>query len=217
MNIVQRYFRKTSEIFRPDGVVAIGCNRLQKLSALISFGFRARVTDVVDRHRAGLGTISLPPVLSLHLRVGICEEKVSMMNSKAAFSSVAALAVFTFMSFTPGALGQGTASGNFERGSVALGQASLSQTSLGQTSAGLLVAMLEPAPDHRRPERPSPQPPSNGCGNQRDGWNEHGGGKCSAVPEGGTTFLYLLVVGLCCVATAVFSIRRQAARVRVTK
>jgi hypothetical protein len=133
-----------------------------------------------------------------------------MTYSGARFSAAAAFAIFIFMGFTTGALGQGTVSGNVEPGSMAL-----SRTSLSPAPVGVLLAMLEPLPDYRRPEHPAPQPPNNGCGNQRDGWNQ-GGGKCSAVPEGGSTFLYLALVGLCCVATAIFSMRRQQ-RARVTK
>jgi hypothetical protein len=133
-----------------------------------------------------------------------------MTNSRARLSAAAAFAIFIFMGFTTGALGEGTVSGNLEGGSMAL-----SRTSLSSAPVGLLVAMLDPLPDYRQPARPSPQPPNNGCGNQRDGWNQ-GGGKCSAVPEGGSASLYLALVGLCCVATAIFSMRRQQ-RARVTK
>ncbi len=131
-----------------------------------------------------------------------------MMNSRARLSVVAAFAIYTFMGFTPGALGQGTASGKAEGGTIAL-----SQTFLNQTPTGLLVLALGPGADYGRPQPPKPQPPKNGCGNQNGGWDQRGGGNCNAVPEGGTTFLYLSLVGLCCVATAIFSIRRQS-RVR---
>jgi hypothetical protein len=106
-----------------------------------------------------------------------------MTNSRAGFSAVAALAIFTFMGFAPGALAQGTVTGPVESVSVALGQ----------TSAALL--MLAPAPGHEPP-----------CTNR--GRDKRGG--CTAVPEGGTTLLYLLIVGLCCVTTATFAMRRQA-------
>lgn len=131
-----------------------------------------------------------------------------MTNSRAKFSAVAALAVSLLMVFTTGALGQDTVSSSVEGGSAAL-----TQTFLSQAPVGLLLL----GPDLRRPapQRPAPQPPNNGCGNGNGGWNQWGGGgKCSAVPEGGTTFAYLALVGLCCVATAIFSIRRQA---RATK
>jgi hypothetical protein len=129
-----------------------------------------------------------------------------MTNSRAKFSAGAALAVSLLMVFTTGALGQDAVSG-----SVGGGSAALMQTVLSQAPAGLLLL----GPDLRRPapQRPAPQPPNNGCGNRNGGWDQ-GGGKCSAVPEGGTTFTYLALVGLCCVATAIFSIRRQA---RATK
>jgi hypothetical protein len=132
-----------------------------------------------------------------------------MTNSRAKFSAVAALAVSLLMVFTTGALGQDTVSG-----SVGGGSAALTQTFLTQAPVGLLLL----GPDLRRPapQRPAPQPPNNGCGNRNGGWDQWGGGKCSAVPDGGTTFAYLALVGLCCMATAIFSIRRQT-RVRATK
>jgi hypothetical protein len=126
-----------------------------------------------------------------------------MMNSRAGFSAITALAIYIFMGFAPGALGQDAIGGNVERGSVALSQ----------TSAGLLVLTLGPGPDRGRVPPPPPHP-TNGCGNQNRGWDQWGGGNCSAVPEGGTTFLYLSLVGMCCVATAIYRIRRQ---VRVAK
>jgi hypothetical protein len=137
-----------------------------------------------------------------------------MTNSRAKFSAVAALAVSLLMVFTTGALGQDTVSGSVGGGSAALTQTFLSQTVLAQAPVGLLLL----GPDLRRPapQRPAPQPPNNGCGNRNGGWDQWGGGKCSAVPEGGTTFAYLALVGLCCMATAIFSIRRQA-RARATR
>jgi len=124
-----------------------------------------------------------------------------MTKSRVGFSAAAAFAIFIFTSFTPGALGQGTVGGAIRSG--------VAQTSVSQLSAGLLVLGFEPGAEQRHRE---PAPPSNGCGNKNGGWNQ----RCSAVPEGGSTFGYLALVGLCCVATAIFSIRRQA-RVRVTK
>jgi len=103
-----------------------------------------------------------------------------MTNSRAKFSAVAALAVSLLMVFTTGALGQDTVSGSVEGGSAAL-----TQTFLSQAPVGLLLL----GPDLRRPapQRPAPQPPNNGCGNGNGGWNQWGGGgRCSAVPEGGS-------------------------------
>jgi hypothetical protein len=156
-----------------------------------------------------------------------------MTNSRAKFSAVAALAVSLLMVFTTGALGQDAVSSSIGSGSAALMQTSLSQVFLGQAflsqtfisktvlsqaPVGLLLLgpdLRRPAPQRPAPQRPAPQPPNNGCGNRNGGWDQWGGGgKCSAVPEGGTTFAYLALVGLCCVATAIFSIRRQA---RATK
>jgi hypothetical protein len=145
-----------------------------------------------------------------------------MTNSRAGFAAAATFAIFIFMGFTTGALGQSAASGKIQSGSAGLSrtflsQMSVSQTSISRMSAGLLMLALEPDRDrrHREPTAPNREPaPSNGCGNNNGGWDQHG--KCSAVPEGGTAFGYLGIVGLCCVATAIFGIRRQA-RVRVTK
>ena len=106
-----------------------------------------------------------------------------MTNLRAGFSAVAALTIFTFMGFAPRALAQGTVSGPVKSANVALSH----------VSAGLLV--LAPAPGHDHP-----------CVNR--GRDQRGG--CTAVPEGGTTFLYLLVAGLCCVATAMFAMGRQS-------
>jgi hypothetical protein len=200
--------------------VAIDCNRLQKLSGLRGFGVPATVKLVADRRDAGLCAHSLPPgppsvvkVIKLDLR-----GEGLMTKSIGRFSAAAAFAIFIFMGFTTGALGQGAVSGKIQSGSLVVSQTAISQTSMSQASAGLLLLALEPGRGQgRRGPAPSPAPgPGGGCGNKNGGWDQHGGGGCSAVPEGGTTFGYLALVGLCCVAAAIFSIRRQA-RVSATK
>lgn len=196
--------------------VAMDCNRLQKLSGLRGFGVPATVKLVADRRDAGLCAHSLPPgppsvvkVIKLDLR-----GEGLMTKSIGRFSAAAAFAIFIFMGFTTGALGQGAVSGKIQSGSLVVSQTAISQTSMSQASAGLLLLALEPGRGQgRRGPAPSPAPgPGGGCGN---GWNQRGG-NCYTVPEGGTTFGYLALVGLCCVAAAIFSIRRQA-RASATK
>ena len=49
----------------------------------------------------------------------------------------------------------------------------------------------------------------NGCGGNQ-GWNDQvGGGKCTQVPEGGTTLMYLFLAGFCCAGAMVLRPRRQ--------
>jgi hypothetical protein len=129
----------------------------------------------------------------------------SKLKPRGQFLAAATVAIFAFMGFTTGALGQGVAEG----GSVGVSPAFMTQTFSTHPSPAVLVLALEGG--LRRPvqQHPAPQPPSNGCGNN-NGWDQRGGGKCTAVPEGGTTFAYLALIGLCCVATAILSIRRRA-------
>ena len=47
--------------------------------------------------------------------------------------------------------------------------------------------------------------PKNGCGSPDDTW----GGKCAAAPEGGTSLMYLLLVGLSCLGAMVLRSQRQ--------
>lgn len=108
------------------------------------------------------------------------------------FSALALIAALTaaLLCFAPSAFAQGTLNRN-------LGGAVLSQN-----SAGLLVLALEPAGGEHHRVR-------NGCGD-RSGWDRDGGGNgCNAVPEGGAAFLYLGLAGLCCLAAAIFTIRRR--------
>ena len=57
----------------------------------------------------------------------------------------------------------------------------------------------------------------NGCSNQGsydNGWGgggNNGSGGCTSVPEGGTTLMYGLLAGLCCLGAIAFRFRRQAA------
>jgi hypothetical protein len=51
----------------------------------------------------------------------------------------------------------------------------------------------------------------NGGGrcNQDWGWQQGGNGQCGQVPEGGTTAAYVSLAGLCCLAAAMFRVRRR--------
>ena len=72
---------------------------------------------------------------------------------------------------------------------------------LSQTATSALVLTLGPGADAWGDRG------DKGCGERRD---RRRGGNCSQVPEGGTTFVYLTLAGLCCLATAIFTIRRRA-------
>jgi len=112
------------------------------------------------------------------------------MKSGPQFLASALLA--TFLSIAPSALGQPTVNARVD-GSIFLSQ----------TATAVLVLALGPGDhwggdgDHRRRE---------GCG----GRDSRRGGNCSAVPEGGSTFVYLTLAVLCCLATAIFTIRRRS-------
>jgi hypothetical protein len=137
------------------------CNRLQKLSGLRGFGVPATVKLVADRRDAGLCAHSLPPgppsvvkVIKLDLR-----GEGLMTKSIGRFSAAAAFAIFIFMGFTTGALGQGAVSGKIQSGSLVVSQTAISQTSMSQASAGLLLLALEPGRGQgRRGPAPSPAP-----------------------------------------------------------
>jgi hypothetical protein len=102
----------------------------------------------------------------------------------------ASLVLAALLCFTPSVFGATTLTGNVGAASAVLSQ----------TSASLLVLVLSPSrtTDHH----------TNGCTAQ-------GPTNCKQVPEGGTTFLYLSLAGLCCIAAAIFRIRRQT-RLRQT-
>jgi len=114
------------------------------------------------------------------------------MKSRPRFLASALLA--TFLSIAPSALGQPTANARVD-GSIFLSQ----------TAATVLVLALGPG-DHWGGD--GGDKGGKGCGDRdRD---RRRGGNCSAVPEGGTTFVYLTPAGLCCLATAIFTIRRRS-------
>jgi len=113
------------------------------------------------------------------------------------FSFSLASAIFILiLCFVPAALGQSRVSGRAGSGSVVLSQ----------TSPALLV--LGPQADLRDSDHHD----RGGCDSR--GQDKHN--KCTAVPEGGTTFAYLSLVALGCLAAGIYTIRRQA-RLHETK
>jgi len=96
------------------------------------------------------------------------------------FPALALLAAL--LCFTTGALGQGTFNSKVGGGGATLSQA----------ATGLLVLALGP-------------------GEGRSGCKDSGrySSDCKAVPEGGATIAYLGLAGLCCLAAAVYTIRRR--------
>lgn len=101
------------------------------------------------------------------------------------FSALAMLAAL--LCFTTGALGQGTRSNK-------VGRATLSQTPTGL----LVLALASRGYDGR-----------DGCGGGGDDERYSGDDGCKAVPEGGATIAYLGLAGLCCLAAAMYAIRRS--------
>jgi hypothetical protein len=126
-----------------------------------------------------------------------------MMKSVARFSAFAVFAAL--LCFAPGAFGQGIVNAK-------------------ATVAGASVVNYAPSffaftfgvrdGDHGRRNGNGN---GNGCNNQGGGgggwWGgnngNNGGGGCVAVPEGGTTFMYLLLAGLACFGAAALRSRRQ--------
>ena len=50
---------------------------------------------------------------------------------------------------------------------------------------------------------------NNGCKQSDSNWfGDNRGGKCQAVPEGGTSLVYLAFAGLCCLGAMVYRLRR---------
>ncbi len=133
------------------------------------------------------------------------------------FSALVALAAL--LCFAGDAFGQSTFHGQVGSGSIVL-----SQTALSQTSAIVIALAFGPGGrgghDHdggngygngngngNRDGNGNGNGNGNGCGNQNWGWGQGGG--CSQVPEGGATFAYIALAGLCCLAAAIFRIRQQ--------
>jgi len=114
------------------------------------------------------------------------------MIASARFSfSLPSAILILLLCFAPAALGQGTANGRVASGSIVLSP----------TLPGLLV--FAPHSDHHD---------KSGCDSRgRDNHNN-----CASVPEGGTALAYLSLVALGCLATGIFTMRRQA-RLRETK
>lgn len=96
----------------------------------------------------------------------------------------ASILLAAFLSFAPSALGQSPV------------DARVGGTSfLTQTPATVLVLTFGPNGDYGK----------RGCGDK----DRRRAGNCTQVPEGGTTFMYLTLAGLCCLATGIFTIRRR--------
>lgn len=109
---------------------------------------------------------------------------------KSNFRFLASAVLASFLCLAPGALGQPTVSAKVSDGIF-----------LSQTATTVLVFALAQG-DHWGGDG---EHHKKGCGD-RDGRR---GGNCSQVPEGGTTFMYLTLAGFCCLATAIFTIRRR--------
>jgi hypothetical protein len=113
------------------------------------------------------------------------------MKSTARFSVLIVFA--TLFCFAPIALGMSAANANVaDSGTFFLSHTSSSLFALTFSSG------LEPKGGHHHKR--------GGCDNRDGGWD----GGCSAVPEGGTAFVYLSLAGLSCLGAAIFWIRRQA-------
>jgi hypothetical protein len=104
--------------------------------------------------------------------------------------------------FVPCALGQGSVSAKVAHvGSSVLNYAPPSFLIL---NSG--VGRLDP--DHKD---------SNGCSNQgRDSRGWSGSSPCRSVPEGGTTFMYLLLAGVFCLGAIALGSRRRGLRAKQT-
>ena len=119
------------------------------------------------------------------------------------FSALVALAAF--LCFASGAFGQSTFHGQVGSGTIVLSQ----------TPAAVIALAFGPGGrgghDHDGGNgngNHNGNGNGNGCGNQNWGWDQGGG--CNQVPEGGTTFAYIALAGLCCLGAAILRIRRQA-------
>jgi hypothetical protein len=116
---------------------------------------------------------------------------------KARFSAWVVLA--GLLCFAPCALGQGSVSAHFATGgSVVLNYAAPSFLIFGPPAAP-----FEPYNKY-----------GSGCSNQgRDarGW---GSGACKSVPEGGTTFMYLLLAGVFCLGAMALGSRQRDLRAK---
>jgi hypothetical protein len=112
------------------------------------------------------------------------------MKSAARFSVLVMFAAL--FCFAPLALGHSTAKASFgDRGTFALSNTASSVFALTFSSG------LEPKGDHHK---------RGGCDSRDKGWD----GGCSAVPEGGTTLVYLSLAGISCLGAAIFWMRRRA-------
>ena len=132
------------------------------------------------------------------------EEKY-MMKMVARFS---AWVVFAgLLCFAPSALGQGSVSVRVGAGNSVLNYAIpgfLTFNSHGRSE-----------PDHKD---------GSGCSNQgqgrdsivRDSKGWGGSSACKSVPEGGATFMYLALAGLCCLAAMALGSRRRGLRAKQT-
>jgi hypothetical protein len=127
-----------------------------------------------------------------------------MMKMVARFSAWVVLA--GLLCFAPSALGQGSVSAEVGSGNSVLNYA----------TAGFLTfnSPGRPDPDHKN---------GSGCSNQgqgrdsvgRDsrGW---GSSACKSVPEGGATFMYLVLAGLCCLGAMALGSRRRGLHAKQT-
>jgi hypothetical protein len=132
-----------------------------------------------------------------------------MMKSVARYS---AYVVFVaLLCFAPCAFGQGTVNA----------KATSAGTSVLNYTPSFFAFTFAPGGrggDHSRGGNGGGNGNGNGCSNQGSGgggwWGGNGGGNnggggCVAVPEGGTTLMYLLLAGLACFGAVALRSRRQ--------
>ncbi|MGA8273796.1 MAG: hypothetical protein WB919_19695 [Candidatus Sulfotelmatobacter sp.] len=122
-----------------------------------------------------------------------------MMKTKA---SLSVLVVFgALLCFAPSAFSQST----IKAGAISAGNRVLSNA-----PAALLTFAFGPGGDPFGNPNGGNGGNGNGC-KQSDSnfFGSNRGGNCQAVPEGGTSFVYLAFAGLCCLGAMVYRLRRQ--------
>jgi hypothetical protein len=133
------------------------------------------------------------------------------MKSAARFSAWIAFAAL--LCFAPSAFGRANVSIQGKNSGISI---------LSSVPTGFLAFTLGPAGNHgiggnrggNNGNNGGNGGSQNGCGGQGSNdraWGGNSGGGCTAVPEGGTALMYLLLAGLCCAGAMVLRSQRNPA------